>query len=197
MKKILMSLFTIAIVCVLITGGTIAWFNDSETSTGNTFTAGSLDLTLNGNNATNTVVFTVGNMAPGNQPKASIACANIGTINGKLNITSIVVTNAENGILAPEAAAGDVTPAIGELQDVVNIRLVVDRAPVTGWIGAEDTTLYNGLVSGLPGSLTFDEPLGAGATVSILILLDWWPTGIDDLAMSDSMTLDFTFGLSQ
>ncbi|MDP1707158.1 MAG: TasA family protein [bacterium] len=44
MKKILISAGTIAVVAALTVGGTIAFYNDTETSTGNIFTAGSIDL---------------------------------------------------------------------------------------------------------------------------------------------------------
>ena len=43
-KKILLSLCVIGAVAAIAVGGTIAYFSDTETSTGNTFTAGSLDL---------------------------------------------------------------------------------------------------------------------------------------------------------
>lgn len=43
-KKILISLSTIAAVAVVVVGGTAAFFSDTETSNGNIFTAGSIDL---------------------------------------------------------------------------------------------------------------------------------------------------------
>jgi len=43
-KKILISLSVIGVVAAMAIGGTIAYFNDTETSTGNIFTAGSIDL---------------------------------------------------------------------------------------------------------------------------------------------------------
>jgi len=43
-KKILISLSVIAAVAALAIGGTVAYFSDTETSAGNTFTAGSIDL---------------------------------------------------------------------------------------------------------------------------------------------------------
>ena len=46
MKKTLVSLSMIAIVTVIGVGATGAFFSDSETSTGNTFTAGAIDLTV-------------------------------------------------------------------------------------------------------------------------------------------------------
>jgi len=54
-KKILISLSVIGAVAAIAVGGTIAYFSDTETSTGNTFTAGAIDLkidskaTYNGN----------------------------------------------------------------------------------------------------------------------------------------------------
>ena len=44
MKKILLSLGVIAVVGVVVAGATGAFYNDTETSTGNIFTAGSIDL---------------------------------------------------------------------------------------------------------------------------------------------------------
>jgi len=43
-KKILISLSVIGLVAAVAIGGTIAYFNDTETSTGNIFVAGSIDL---------------------------------------------------------------------------------------------------------------------------------------------------------
>jgi len=43
-KKILISLSVIGLVAAIVVGGTIAYFSDTETSTGNTFTAGAIDL---------------------------------------------------------------------------------------------------------------------------------------------------------
>ena len=45
-KKILISLSVIGVVAAIAIGGTIAFFSDTETSTGNTFTAGSIDLKI-------------------------------------------------------------------------------------------------------------------------------------------------------
>ena len=45
-KKILISLSVIGAVAAIVIGGTVAYFSDVETSTGNTFTAGSIDLKI-------------------------------------------------------------------------------------------------------------------------------------------------------
>lgn len=46
MKKLLLSILAIFLVIGLVGAGTFAWFQDTETSTGNTFTAGTLDLKM-------------------------------------------------------------------------------------------------------------------------------------------------------
>jgi len=44
MSRILVSLAIIGVVSAIVIGGTISYFSDTETSSGNTFTAGSIDL---------------------------------------------------------------------------------------------------------------------------------------------------------
>ncbi|MBU1102160.1 M73 family metallopeptidase [Patescibacteria group bacterium] len=46
MKKIIISLSIIAAVAIIAIGATTSFFSDTETSTGNTFTAGEIDLTV-------------------------------------------------------------------------------------------------------------------------------------------------------
>jgi len=49
MKKFIISGSLVVAVATLVTGATIAFFNDTETSTGNIFTAGTIDLTIDSN----------------------------------------------------------------------------------------------------------------------------------------------------
>jgi len=49
-KKILISLSVIGIVAAMVVGGTIAYFSDTETSTGNTFSTGVIDIDIDGQN---------------------------------------------------------------------------------------------------------------------------------------------------
>ena len=46
MKKIILSLSVIAIVAVIVIGATTAYFSDTETNTGNTFSTGVIDITI-------------------------------------------------------------------------------------------------------------------------------------------------------
>ncbi len=63
MKKIAISLGIIGVVAAVVIGGTIAYFSDTETSTGNTFTAGTIDISIDGQNPW-TDSFTMADMKP-------------------------------------------------------------------------------------------------------------------------------------
>ena len=60
MKQIITSLGTIVFVLALVVGGTGAFFSDTETSTGNVFTAGAIDLTVDSEQHYNNAVCTNG-----------------------------------------------------------------------------------------------------------------------------------------
>ena len=76
MKKILVSMMTIAMVSALIGGGIYAAFSDTETSDTNQFTAGSLDLTVNGSNGTAFTAVTASAMEPGDSGNQAYTLVN-------------------------------------------------------------------------------------------------------------------------
>jgi len=93
MKKILISLSIIGAVAAIAVGGTIAYFSDTETSTGNTFTAGTLDLTVD---APQDSIWTMTNMAPGDSTSGTLAMTNAGSLPGDLYAT-ITFVEADKG----------------------------------------------------------------------------------------------------
>ncbi len=107
MKKILISLITMAAVAGLIGGGAFAYFNDTETSSGNTFTAGTLDLKVDGKDDGTTVAHvTLSDMKPcADSGYYKWVLKNDGSLPGKLSVTFGAMTNNENGIIEPEIAA--------------------------------------------------------------------------------------------
>ena len=200
MIRIAKSLVTILAVAVIAVGATGAYFSDTETSTGNTFTSGTLDLNVDGGN-TNVVKFTAANLRPGNQPKGSWTLANVGSVNGYLDLENIAITDTENGCVDPETGAGDVTcdnPGVGqgELSDVLGLMIFVDRNG-DSWYSVGDSYVYNGMANGIGASYDVNEPINAGSSTKIVAILNWWSTSSDDLAQGDSMQLDVTFELGQ
>jgi len=69
MKKLLLSMLATFLVIGLVGAGTYAWFQDTETSTGNTFTAGTMDLKVSdwdeGFGDGVSATWTMSNMEPG------------------------------------------------------------------------------------------------------------------------------------
>jgi len=200
MRNILMSVLVIGIALAMMGMGTFSYFSDTETSNGNTFTAGTLDLKIDGKDK-NVVKFTVDNMHPGSQIRGHWNLTNSGTIKGYLDLENIGVTSYENGRSDVEKAAGDTTggnpgKGKGELQDLVNVRLFVDYNR-DGWISTGDKVFYNGKVGDLPSSFDLNETLNPGESVWISAIFDWWSSSSDDIAQSDSFTLDITFELGQ
>lgn len=106
-KKILLSLSVIAAVATIAVGGTIAYFNDVETSTGNTITAGTIDLSVNGQNGgTISPIITEGDIKPGETKESVVVnLTNSGNNDGlaDLHVTSAV--HSEGATSEPECLA--------------------------------------------------------------------------------------------
>jgi len=94
-KRILMSLFTIAIVGALIGGGVMAIFTDSATNTNpNTFTAGTLDISL-GNPGSWSGNF--GNMKPGDTVIYTVTVQNDGSLPVNYTVTTALAGDLAGG----------------------------------------------------------------------------------------------------
>jgi len=86
--------------------GVNAYFSDTETSTGNYFQAGTLDLKVDGVDDPNVVHITLGNMKPGDDTLYyKWVLKNVGSLPGKLSVTFGTMDDQENGINEPEAIA--------------------------------------------------------------------------------------------
>lgn len=195
MKKLLFSFLVLGITSVLAIGATTAYFSDTEISTGNTFTAGTLDLKLDGGDE-NVVKFNLDNIRPGNQPQGTYTLKNAGSITGNLTISGITIADNENILSEPEKEAGDTSDTIGELSQVVNLRIYLDLDK-NGSYSTGDIMLFNNKVSNLPSSIDTGLTLAADEDVNVKFLFDWWNTPIDNQAQGDSMMLDLEFMLKQ
>lgn len=109
MKKILLSILSIALVSIVAIGATRAYFSDTETSMGNMFSAGTLDLEVDGENDPLGMKFSGDLMVPGSEVNAgTITLENVGTIDGILTVMVSNPVSHENGTLEPELADGDI-----------------------------------------------------------------------------------------
>ena len=87
MRKILTAIFVAGLVATMAGAGIYAYFSDTETSSGNTFTAGTLDLKLSSYSSSGpwtdgvTGTWTLSNMKPGDEtPTHAVFFKNFGTI---------------------------------------------------------------------------------------------------------------------
>jgi len=207
--RILTSMLTIVAVVAAVGATTYALFSDSQTSSGNTFTAGSLDLALTdaSENGTDdeTATWIFGNIAPGGSGGATLTVNNNGTLPGNLDVSSVDVGNFENTCLGPETAAGDVSctgaDGDGELGANLLVHVFWDTNN-NGVFDGSDDNIYG--TSGTPLSLNgfeavlYDEDFAIVAGDTTRIRINWsLPSGTGNDVMSDSSPLSFTVELDQ
>lgn len=218
-RKIRLSaLIAIAVLMLaLLIGGLYGYFDDTETSRVNSFTAGTLNLlvsengtgpagkyvvTDNADGLEGNVVFT--GVAPGESGSITWTLSNIGDLDGNLTMASIVAF-AENGSNEPETAAG----IAGGLDEYMGVRLTRDGtyilgtatnfvpfSELAGVLDAETWLLPAG------GTLTYvleweiaADVMGAGADGEFGTADDVAVN--DNIIQSDQATIDITFTLTQ
>ena len=108
MKKILLSVAIIGAVAAIVIGATTAYFSDTETSTGNTFTAGTIDIAIDGTNPW-TGKYNIGDLKPGETGNINFDIQNVGTnpVNVSKNLSNWNESTGSTGY--PCANAGDVS----------------------------------------------------------------------------------------
>ena len=212
----------IALACALIGGGIYAVFSDTEDSTGNVFTAGTLNLvpstsgtgpvgkytvTAGGDGINGNVVFTT--LAPGDSGSITWTLQNDGNLDGTLTMAS-TVTFVENGSNEPESAvAGNNGGSNGDLDEYMGVRLTRDGTYILG--SATNYVPFSGLEAVLDAA---SESLTAGGTLTYVlewaIASDVEGAGVDgefgtaddvaeddNIIQSDKATVDITFTLTQ
>ena len=108
-KKMLLSLLVIGVVSVSAGAGTWAYFTDEEVTSGNTFTAGTVDLSLDAE--TITIELGADNMKPGDSKTLTIPLSNLGTLD--FDYEAVVTTDSATAtsLFAVQGVAPENTPA--------------------------------------------------------------------------------------
>jgi spore coat-associated protein N len=213
-KKILGLAIAALLIMVTVGFGTWSYFSDTETSTGNVFTAGTLNLTVDANDGSNTVKFTVTNANPGQSGAGTWTLVNAGSLAGYIDLESISVTNAENYNAATNEAetynavtnptgdtdTSDLTGG-GELAANMDVVLFIDDGtgggtPNNGIKDGTEATIYSGKLGSIASSYNQNLSLGAGSTT--YISMTWSvATSVGNTIMGDSATLNLTIELGQ
>ena len=178
-KKILVSLSIIGIVAAMAIGATTAYFSDTETSEGNTFTAGSIDLKidlqcsgpgcssfslrdLNGED-----FFDENDVKPGDSGEVTVSF-HVYDNNAWGRIKLADVYNYENGCTESEAdedgSCGDPGLGEGELDEYLLFTIWLDEGQVPGWQCTEtngpcdeDLKEGNNVLDSEEGNLVFEN----------------------------------------
>lgn len=193
MKKILFSFLIIFVFVGLISGVTSAYFSDTVTSTGNTFTTGILDLNLDGNN-TNVVKFEVTNMKPGDNETRTWVINNVGNMNGYLDLHNLIQTHEPGISTEQEITVED--PDVGTLGSLLNVELFIDINN-NGVLDGTDTSIYSGAMDGLLTDYDLDLQLDAGTSNYLTMTVSWPSTDNDNAGQGDTAQLDMVFELGQ
>ena len=209
MKKIIGLTIAALLITGLIAGGTFAYFNDTEASTGNTFTAGTLNLVdvISGAAVNNSISINGGAgdaadglndkvdfgltdpIKPGSSGQITWTLSNTGSMSGNLTLSSSTIFG-EGAAPNDAELAADGTNTIGLGQNLM----------VWATRGATDiygTTAGYLASSGLATALNLENQAMAAGN-SLVYVLHWKvPTTVGNEIQGDNATLNINFTLTQ
>lgn len=202
MKKILGLTVAALLVIGMVGGGTWAYFSDTESSVNNSLTAGTLDLNIDGGN-TAVTTFSAAAVGPGDSGSGSSLLANVGSMDGELDIAFSAITNTPGG------GGGEFEGGSGELGGVATIAVYIDVDQSATWnagdIGLKSDATTYAFPTALDyatidtyGSDNWDavETMVSSAADDFIVL--WQvPTSADNTIQGDIVSFDVTFTLEQ
>jgi predicted ribosomally synthesized peptide with SipW-like signal peptide len=181
-RKILAGLGTIGLASAGAGAGTMALFSDSENARAEV-RAGTLDLTVNGENGVVTILDEEG-IAPGDSGEEPVAVKNAGSIAGMLTASIDSVEDYENGRNDAERGDGD-DDSEGELSEHLKVALKYGNY-TSPWKTLADVN-----------ERTYG-PWEFGAGVRQTVTIMWHlPVTAGNVVQSDRVTADMTLSLTQ
>ncbi|NHN61157.1 MULTISPECIES: TasA family protein [Halorussus] len=194
-RKVLGGLGVIGVASAGAGAGTFAYFSDTEESTGNTVSAGTLDLTPDGSSVE---TFTVSDVKPTDSGTEAISLSNAGSLPGYLNVGVSLTADEEGQVREPEPDSDDATS--GELAENIDVEIGLDSDED----GSIDTSLADADLAGVAGlagaKYNPNHELAASGSGNddVDFVFDWSvPASVGNEIQSDSFTADFTFELLQ
>jgi len=200
MKKanitMLASVLMMVLVAMAAGAGTMAYFSDVETSSGNTFTAGTLELKLNDGDE-NVVMFTVTNVKPGDSGSAEVKLSGAGTLDGYLDITFSGVVDNDPTLTEPEDLVDDtVGDGQGELADNLHILAYIDENNNDEFDSGTDELVYDGMAINIAGERLSDYAFSHDAVKYFRI--EWSvDSDVGNEIQDDEAGFDIEFELAQ
>ena len=194
MKKILLSLAVIAIVAVGAIGATRAYFSDTATISGNTFTSGTMALKIDGNESSAAYTWTDGfdsgkhfnNLKPGDLGEQIIDIKNVGGIDG---FATLKFTTSDTDVLISKLNIS----VTADMDHNGTFEKIVATGPLSAWL--PNTYDLGKIISGLTTDGT-DNTENSGKIASVKI--NWnVPTEVGNEIQGNDMTVGITFNLEQ
>ena len=202
----------LAIAVLLLTGvvarGTYALFSDTESSTGNTFTTGTLDLvsvisgtatacsvavTEQGDGLNDKVEFgSTDPIEPGSSGTVTWTLTNAGTVGGTLTMAAVTTFDEGGTPSEPEQAAETALGGVRGLGDMLEVW--VTRNGTDDILGTSSTYVA---MNGLAAALNAESQSLINGTPLVYVLHWQVPTSVGNEIQGDSAELDITFTLTQ
>jgi len=122
-KGALVSVMCIALVAMLAGAGTLAYFSDTETSTGNTFTAGTFDIEWSSGS---TLPLQAYNIKPGWSASTTQGIKNTGSVGGKAWFTAEDFAEPTNYWAEPSEPEPSIEVGPKDFADILYMRVWAD-----------------------------------------------------------------------
>lgn len=210
-RQVLAAVGSIGVGSAAVGAGTFAAFSDTEQSSGNDLTTGTLNLETG---SPKTLSFQTGDIAPGDSGKSAVSLVNAGSVAGTLGINIAAVTDSEGN--TPESETSGIA-----LSEILELKMWTEtNGGGSGTEGQYDSSYDTGIksdgtVTSSGSSLSFADadqfPTGTGTTnrydlgsldgtddfyVSWRLPSDGGDKDINGV-MDDTTTIDFEFHLTQ
>ena len=204
MKKIIGLSLAALLIIGIIGGATFAYFSDTESSTGNTLSAGTLDLNIDGGDIAVTT-FNVSAVAPGDSGSGSSILSNAGSMAGELDILTSAINNT--GAASGSTEYGDDS---GDLGASAHIAMYLDIDQSGDWNAGDVGLMSDGTTYAFPTALDYDiinnydtetwdavvASMAPAAADNIVVNWDVPTTAVNNI-QGDSVSFDITFVLEQ
>lgn len=176
-RRVLGGVVTVGGASAAAGAGSMAFFTDTEESTGNSIKAGTLDLKLGGEDRTVTFLDAT-DIRPGDDETATLALENHGSLDGELEIELATIRSVDRNGGSP-----------GDLEEDLEVQAMA---------GSEEVIARQTVSSLNEGPLSHPTIPVSGDGGSVTFSLSWWlPASTSNQARGDSVGLDFTFRIVQ
>lgn len=184
MKKLLLSALAIILAMGLM-GSAFAYFSDTETSEGNTFTAGTFNLTLDGES----LPLHSWNMKPGDGDFEEHGVQNVGTIAGEVWFTAENFAEPSGYWEEPPEPESGIEVGPRDFADILRIKIYADLDDSHSF--EEDELIYHDTVLKLEeGSDRFAIAAGQYMRCKFVI---WLPSDVGNDYQADGVAWDIVW----